>query len=306
MQQIASRNKDVGLLSAYSLTILNFEENQYVWRFKHPSIRDAFAQFVGNDVELLEIYLGGAPLNKLLQEVACVDIKMDGLKVIVPESHYQLLIGRMKKFKKTDWYNKKIISSFFAKRCNQEFLSAYLKNDPSFLDNLIIHRSFFMNSDLQILIKFFEVGLLSEDKRSAVAASIHRLAIEEYDTQFTKDETKILLTKTEFSSIQNDVKSKIISNMECIIGDLSSDYDSESDPEDHFSNINYAIDDYENLFLENDEICTQLSKAKDMIENEIKELSNTRKDVDDDTYDARTHSVTAHKTERSIFEDIDS
>ncbi|MBA6232428.1 MULTISPECIES: nSTAND3 domain-containing NTPase [unclassified Colwellia] len=287
-----------------SLTTLTYEDGQNVWRYKHPTIRDAFAQYIADDIELLEIYLTGAPLNKLFQEVACADIKMGGLKVIVPVSHYPLLINRMQSLNRKNWSDKRSFSNFLTKRCDHQFLSAYLKSNPNFLDSLKISRSILLDSDLEILTKYFEAGLLSDKKRKETVQSIHELAINDLDTQFGKESVKMLLTQDEFSSIKSDVKDKVISNMECIIDDLSSGYDNESDPEDHFSNLSYSLGDYEDIFLEDDEICTQLSTAKDWMENEVKELYKRRKPEHDEIYDDETHSVSANKTDRSIFDDV--
>lgn len=289
-----------------SLTSLNFEEGKYVWRYKHPTIRDAFAQYVANDVELLEIYLGGAPLTMLFQEVACVDITMDGLKVLVPESHYQLLINRMKSFKKNDWSYQRLFSRFLTKRCNQKFLNIYIENNPKFLDSLKVSHSFLLDSDLEILVKLFEEGLLSEERRKAVAQTLLKLSIDDYDTQFAKDGVKNLLTKEEFSLIKNEIRDKVIPYMEDIIGNLSSNYDEESDPEDHFSELNYSISDYEDIFSNEEGICDQLSTAKDWIEDEVEELSKKRTYERDEDFDVNTHSITNHITERSIFDDVDS
>jgi energy-coupling factor transporter ATP-binding protein EcfA2 len=287
-----------------SLTLLTYEDGQNVWRYKHPSIRDAFAQYVADDIELLEIYLTGALLDKLFQEVACSDIKISGLKVIVPESHFQLLISRLQSFDRSSWRNKKSFSDFLTKRCDHRFLSAYLKSNPDFLDSLKISRSILLDSDLEILTKYFEAGLLSDEKRNKTVQSLHELAINDLDTQFSRDSVKILLTQDEFLSIKSDVKDKIIVNLGCIIDDLSSGYDDESDPEDHFSDLNYSLGDYENIYLDDDEIFTQLTTAKSWVEDEVKELTKRRKPEHDETYDDETHSVSAHKTDRSIFDDV--
>jgi len=289
-----------------SLTTLTYEDGQNVWRYKHPTIRDAFAQYVAEDIELLEIYLAGALLNKLFQEVACADIKIDGLKVIVPESHFQLIINRIESFNSMSWSNKRSFSSFLTKRCDYRFLSAYLESNPDFLDSLKISHSIILDPELEILTKYFDAGLLSDEKRKETVQSLYELAINNFDTQFGKDAIKTLLTEDELSSIKRDVKNKIILNMESVINDLSSNYDEESDPEDHFSDLSYSLGDYEYIYAEDVEICTQLSKAKDKVENEVKGLSKLRKYDNDEEYDDETHSVSEHKTDRSIFDDVAS
>ena len=148
--------------------------------------------------------------------------------------------------------------------------------------------------------------MLPEERRLIVARSLHELAIEDFDTQFSKDGVKNLLTKVEYSSIQKDVKDKVINNMESIIEDLSANYDEESDPEDHFSDLTYSINDYEDIFLDDDKICEQLSVARDWIEDEIKEMTKKRIYEPNEVFERENHSVLNHSTERSIFDDVDS
>jgi len=52
-----------------SLLLQSLQGGSYFWRFKHPTIRDAFAAIVAEDRELMDIYLTGTPVNKLLSEV---------------------------------------------------------------------------------------------------------------------------------------------------------------------------------------------------------------------------------------------
>ncbi|WP_125782597.1 hypothetical protein [Pseudoalteromonas rubra] len=287
-----------------SLTSLSFEEGQYIWRYKHPTIRDAFAQYVANDVELLEIYLGGAPLEMLFQEVACVDVKMDGLKVIVPESHYPLVINRMKSFKRNNWSQQDLFNRFLTKRCNHKFLSFYLKETPNFFDSLVIGHSYFFNSDLEVFAKFLEADLLPEERRVVVVQKLHELAIEEFDTKFAYYEGTKLLTRAEFLSIKKDVKGKVIKNLECIIDNLSSGYDEQSDPEDHFSDLNQSINDYEDMFSDDKEICTQLAIARDWISDEVNELSKMCSYDPHEILEREYQSVSTQSTERSIFDDV--
>jgi hypothetical protein len=290
-----------------SLTTLNFEEDQNVWRFKHPSIRDAFAQYVANDVELLEIYLGGAPLTKLFQEVACASIKMDGLKVIVPKSHYEIIIRRMEFFDKKSYYNHRLFNGFLTKRCDKQFLLDYLDKNPDFLDQLEVRESIFRDSDINVFIKFYEEGLLPEQRRVQVVKSLHDIALSDYDTQFTKDDIKKIFKKDEFELIKFDICNKVIPDLESIIDDLSSDYDDEYEPEDHFSDLNHSLCEYEDLFYENSVLRTQISTAKNWVEEEIQTLSSARKNIlegDDKNYKA-TMSSNIH-IDRSIFDDVDS
>ena len=51
-----------------SLLLQALHGGTYAWRFKHPTVRDAFAALVAEDRELMDIYLAGTPIEKLFGE----------------------------------------------------------------------------------------------------------------------------------------------------------------------------------------------------------------------------------------------
>src|SRR5216110_235041 len=77
-----------------SLVLNVLQGGNYCWKFKHPTVRDAFASLVIEDHELLSIYLLGAPLNSLVSEITCGKSGGFGAKVVVPEALYHLVLRR--------------------------------------------------------------------------------------------------------------------------------------------------------------------------------------------------------------------
>jgi hypothetical protein len=80
---------------AGSLLIQVQQRGQVWWRFKHPTILDAFAGLVAEDRELMDIYLLGTPVERLLVEVSCGDIERENVKVNVPRDRYEPLMARV-------------------------------------------------------------------------------------------------------------------------------------------------------------------------------------------------------------------
>ena len=78
-----------------SLVKRSLESGRYVWSFKHPTIRDAFASLVADDPELLDIYLAGTPPEKLVSEIACGSSNIEGVRVIVPPERYSKIVQRL-------------------------------------------------------------------------------------------------------------------------------------------------------------------------------------------------------------------
>jgi len=71
-----------------SLTKLENTANGKVWKFAHPTIRDAFSSLIRDDVELLESYLTGTPIMKLLEEITCGRNPGAGQWVEVPQERF--------------------------------------------------------------------------------------------------------------------------------------------------------------------------------------------------------------------------
>ena len=119
-----------------SLVFYSFQEGIYDWRFKHPTIKDAFSSFVANEPELLDIYLEGTPIQILLEETTCGNLSLPGVKVIIPRNRYNPMIKRLNTLPEENGrFNIRLIR-FLAYRCDGYFLKSYLKSNPAFLQQL--------------------------------------------------------------------------------------------------------------------------------------------------------------------------
>ncbi|WP_184717355.1 hypothetical protein [Caulobacter sp.] len=72
------------------------EDGEPVWRFRHPTIGEAFASFTTRSSVLLDVYLRGAPPERILEEVVCAGVEVKGAKIEVGVGHFDRLIARMK------------------------------------------------------------------------------------------------------------------------------------------------------------------------------------------------------------------
>jgi hypothetical protein len=68
-------------------------EGAAVWRFKHPTVGDAFAAQLVRNPELLEIYIQGALTEDLMDQVTCGDVGLEKT-VIIPKSLFPLVLRR--------------------------------------------------------------------------------------------------------------------------------------------------------------------------------------------------------------------
>jgi len=106
-----------------SLCRRDVEEEEPVWRFRHPSIGEAFATVASRSPVLLDVYLRGAPEERMLNEVICAGVQVDGAIVEVGRNHYDQLINRMKAHQW--WRNSRLPRWFLLTRTTPEFRRRY-------------------------------------------------------------------------------------------------------------------------------------------------------------------------------------
>lgn len=290
-----------------SLTIKSYEDDNYVWKYKHPTIRDAFAQYLANNSELMEIYLAGAPVTKLLKEVACTNKEIQGVKIVIPSSQYLTLINRINSFDRSHYQDKWLFNGFITRRCSRKFLSEYLSQTPNLFNDLRVTRPSFFADDLQIFVKYFEEGLLPERYRLHVVKKLSEFAISDQDVQFSERQTSKLFSLEEINKIKEDIAEKVIPNLESILENISSNFDEESDPEEHFSDLEKALTKYEEIFdyEDNKHLFEHIYNVKELVKEEIIELKERRTAPNEDEYYGNSHSINPDES-RSIFDDIDS
>lgn len=155
------------------------EEGQFFWKFKHPTIRDAFDTMISNDRGLLDIFLKGMPIENLINEISCGDVGRQGIKVIVPEKYFPLICDKL-----LDVLDKSSIYYFLYYRCNDEFIKLFLNRYPEFLTN--IHPWSYLSycTDVKFASRVHSLGLLPESIRESIAEDIKKLSISLQDAGF--------------------------------------------------------------------------------------------------------------------------
>ena len=86
---------------------------------KHP------AELVAGSPELVELYVHGAKLDRLIREVVCGPMKLQHAKLRVPASLYRSLIVRLQSF-----FLDEGLKSFLGARCDKTFLPLILAARP--------------------------------------------------------------------------------------------------------------------------------------------------------------------------------
>lgn len=112
-----------------SLTRLVSDAEGDRWVFRHPTVTDAFATLVASSPELVELYVHGAKIDRLVTEAACRPGASDHGRVRIPPSLYPSLIERLIEHALDESFK-----SFLGASCEQKFLAEMTKVRPDILE----------------------------------------------------------------------------------------------------------------------------------------------------------------------------
>lgn len=288
-----------------SLLLNSIKDGEHYWHFKHPSIRDAFAKIVASSYDLMDIYLKGAPLDKLFSEVSCGDVGIQGVSVIVPESQYHIILKKIKSLDTSKWFNRMNLHRFLSYRCAKSFLQCYIGEFPDSINSLHVYSYIYANSNVDLLVKLNEFGLLEESIRLKCVSTIRQLAVETPDSGFLKDDIRTLISDEEFANILDHVERSLIPDLNRKIEEWKENYNGEDDPEVYFDELKDALSDYGEEFEYDESICETIGEAYSKI-NEIVENLKSNYSESEDEYSSQSASTSTASSDRSIFDDVDS
>lgn len=289
-----------------SLLLQTLQGGAYSWRFKHPTVRDAFAAVIAEDRELMDIYLAGTPVEKLFGEITCGDVGIQGVKVIVPPARYPALVARVGKFDTTKRENEWALHRFLAHRCDRKFLALYIEWHPQFISSLSVGSYLTAVSDVSVIARLHKLGLLPERKRLAVVAVIRELAVETPDAGFLREGIRALIRPEELAAILEDVRERLLPNIDETISNWRSNYNSDDDPESHFDSLVSALKEFRDELKEHQQAVTQVQSALVDINAAVEELrSDQPGEPDSDDFRVQSTDADGNDDLRSVFDDVD-
>jgi hypothetical protein len=287
-----------------------------VWRFKHPTISDAYTAIIATSPEQLEIYLQGTAMDKVLDQVTCGNVELEKT-VIVPKSMFPLIIERMGSFKASgeykssylsQWGAKRKVLTFLSRRCSKEFLTQYIAASPEIFQQLITpSMSFYYSAEIDLLLRLAEEELLPETYRKQFADYIAEHTVSGEDLYLLKnEELQTLFTAEELSVIREKVKLELLPKIDTLREKRQSEFrdhnndTSEEHMEDFLDKMNILLDAYE-AEAPMLEVEAAIDKAKEWVEENN---ANFQQALPDRVLESSDASVTTTTT-RSIFDDID-
>jgi hypothetical protein len=289
-----------------SLILQVIDDNRNWWRFKHPTVRDAFGSLVADDRELLDIYLLGTPVETLVQEITCGDVGMQGVKVIVPNDRFDLVIRRMEELKTSGWDNHITRNRFLASRCEKGFLQHYLEKHPGFIGKLPVWSHLDAISEAPLFSTLYRYGLLPEDERRQFVKEARELAIDTPDAGFLRESLRLLFTPEELQETLALVRSELLPKLEDVIWSWRSNFrGQDSSPDGYFGSLEQELERFKDEFEGDSDAVVKIDEALKMIEEMINDLSAEEGDSGSRGDSEWRPGTSFGSSERSIFDDVD-
>lgn len=298
-----------------SLVLHQHADGESVWRFKHPTIGDAYSLTLAKSPELLGIFLLGSAPENLIEQVSCGKVGVERA-VIVPKSLYPQMITRLDEFKTTSKYKSKHLSmwgaqwalhSFLTYRCSKEFLTLYLEKNPKLAQHVATPGiSLSAVSEVSLAARLHEFGLLPECWRIKFVETVCDYAITGEDLYGLESDTiRSVFTDAEFEDLRGAVRTKLLPRLDHVRKDLERSFDHSETAEDYMQNLMESFDTLKATFKDD-------AEAVQLIEREVREAQGWIGENESDQPKVSTRTlgktVDAGGTQgsRSIFDDVDA
>ena len=290
-----------------SFLINSVHQGNYGWRFKHPTMRDAFAAEIVSKQDLMDIYVKGAPLDKMFEEISCGDLNIEGVKVVIPSNLYGAIIEKIKSVDIGEQITYKSLRWFLSYRCDRIFLKQFIAEFPDFIPSLSVEGYIFLNPNLTMVTRLHKFGLLPETERLKAVDSIRCLAVEVPDSSFLREDIKNLMTNEELSNILISVKENLLPDLDYEVENWRNDYMGDCEPTEHFEQLRGTLYDYREEFKDNEVACEQIDCAIEAIDQYIGELEHEYyQDSSGGGFSGKyKETPSIDSSARSIFEDVD-
>jgi energy-coupling factor transporter ATP-binding protein EcfA2 len=286
------------------------ESGQTYWTYKHPTVADAYAALITERPELLEIYLRGAKISSLLNEVVYGTRSFAGAALRVPRTLYDILSKRAQEAPP------RAVRMFLLIRADAEFRKRFLEQNR----RVISEEIFFGNPVLEDAhARFF----LLVNREELMNSSEHCRVVDQLCTEITgygdvtfllDDEFISFLGPENHSKLLEVARRKLAPSLTQVIEQHASECDAD-DPEGYFADNFRALEALTVLFPNDNDVKSRVDAAFEIIEDKITEIKaglDDPADEDRDNYAGGAYGTTSFgltqlsESVKSVFDDIDS
>ncbi len=301
-----------------SLVQYTFIEDNSIWRFKHPTIGDAYSNIISKSPNLLEIYLKGTDFEKVIEQITCGDIGLEKA-IVVPKSMFPEILIKLQAFKKSEAYKTEHLSiwrakdktlTFLSRRASKDFQSLYIEADSDLIDDIIRPSlSFSYSPEIDLVIKLYENGLLSEAKRREFTEYIGHFTITGEDMRLLDDANlQSVFTGTELEAVIKIVKESLIPNLTKVRQkhELEFRQYSSRTAEEHMEDLAERLNVLTKQFQEDETVLLVIKKQLTEMETWVSENSEDEAEKRPERIIDSMEDHNIIESSRSIFDDIDT
>ena len=217
-------------------------EGAALWRFKHPTVGDAFAVLLLKNPESLGIYVHGSSVESLMGQITCGDVDLEHA-VILPKALFAPVLRRLGEFSSTtykssvlsSWDRRSRLDRFLTTRCSKDFLAAYIKLYPDVLErasdpDLMLNAS----SNVDLAVRLHDFGLLPEKHRQEFVSKIRSFTFDGDDLYaIESDDIQSVFAPSELGEFRERWRDELLPKLPRIRRNWQSNHDSQQQPEDH-------------------------------------------------------------------------
>ncbi len=297
-----------------SMVSLARENGRFFWRFKHPTIGDAYSQILAERVEHLGIFVQGTSPDRLLDLVSCGDVGIER-SVVLPEPFFEEVIDKVEIIGRyvdsgdkwlNRWEQKRKVMGFLASRCSKEFLGLFLQRHPEITEKTIDVTPFVGYSpELKLARRLKECGFLPEVARRDLASKLAEYAIEYQDACAIADpDARKILTELEYSELIDEIRSEVLPRLDDIRWEFQSNSPSGYNPDDYILPLVEYFEALRETFIGDIEIHEKLGTQIDLAWEWAFDEMPYDEESERTAYGAIAKNDSPSST-RSIFDDVD-
>ncbi|MBI2793166.1 MAG: hypothetical protein HYX66_00770 [Ignavibacteria bacterium] len=297
-----------------SLVMLMQHGSEKEWHFKHPTIGDAFSKLLMQNSEYLDIFIRGNSAENLVGQITCGDVGLE-TAIVIPTTLFSLVIDKLDGLSKSDEYKSGWLSewsargkrmNFLARRCTKEFLTTYMRLHTELLD-VVSEPGMYLDSvpEVSLANRLYEYGMLPEVNRKKFSETAIRYAVEDHDSgAFYDDDVKELITQEEQAQLTEQLRAKVIPNLDELRRTWQSNFNGEEPADDYMQQYISYLERLQVFFDSEVTIANTIARQVEKINSWVNENAQQESVVLDRSL-AEMSVQMENQSERSMFDDID-